>query len=116
MKEKGLTSYSLILMIVAMFQSIKYQLKIPTDDLGERFSSLGDILMCFFNVYGNQIDLDNCDLYPCLPGEQPSNPYKIRNDTQTAAKGDIGFRIYDPEKKQLLIQNIRWSDLLRVPC
>lgn len=109
-ETRGLSSYGLILMVVAMFQSIKFQLKIATEDIGERFSSLGDILMCFCNVYGNQVDLDTCDLYPGLPGEPNANPYKIRQ----AAAPDQGFRIYDPEKKQLLIQQVRWSVLLKV--
>ena len=105
MTQEGLSSYALILMIVALFQSMKYQLKIPKVDIDERFDNLGTLLISFFNIYGNQIDIERCDISPSMPNLDVGNPFNERIHDYTIYPQQLGLRIFDPEKKNLVVHH-----------
>lgn len=100
-------------MIVALFQSMKYQLKIPEQDVNKKFGNLGTLLMSFFNIYGNQIDIDRCDIHPTLPDAEIQNPYNERMyDPMNYPPIQPGLRVFDPER-QTLVQHYKKSGKMK---
>lgn len=105
-------------MIVALFQSMKYQLKISDVDIDKRFDNLGNLVISFFNIYGNQIDIDKCDLSPFMPAsEEIASPFQERsydpNMMYHQPNQFLGLRIYDPEKKAVLVQHYKKSGKMK---
>lgn len=104
-------------MIVALFQSMKYQLKISDVDIDKRFDNLGNLVISFFNIYGNQIDIDKCDLTPYLPNtEEIGSPFQERSYDPTMLYHQpnqlLGLRIFDPEKK-IVVQHYKKSSKMK---
>lgn len=112
-RDEGLFSYTLILMIVALFQSMKYQLKIPETDIVQKFDSFGTLLISFFNIYGNQIDINQCDICPSMPNEELVNPFNERVYDPMFAQQPSGLRVYDPDNKKLLVQHYKKSGKMK---
>jgi hypothetical protein len=111
--KEGLGSYTLILMIVALFQSMRYQLKIADADINQRFDNMGALLMSFFNIYGNQIDIDRCDISPSMPNAEMANPFNERIPDMHYAPA-LGLRVFDPETKQCVQMYMMSSKLKRI--
>jgi hypothetical protein len=111
--QEGLFSYTLILMIVALFQSMKYQLKIPDTDIVQKFDSFGTLLISFFNIYGNQIDINQCDICPSMPNAEIVNPFNERVYDPLYIQQQAGLRVFDPEKKVLVIQHYKKSGKMK---
>jgi hypothetical protein len=102
-------------MIVALFQSMKYQLKIPDTDIDQKFDNLGTLLISFFNIYGNQIDIDRCDINPSLPNVQDmGNPFNERVYEQIMYPNHMGLRVFDPERKTLVQHYKRSGKMKRI--
>lgn len=99
-------------MIVALFQSMKYQLNILEVDINNRFDSLGILLISFFNIYGNQIDIDRCDITPSMPSTEASNPFNERYNEMQLYQ-NFGLRVFDPEQKQTIVQYYKKSGKMK---
>lgn len=67
----GLSSYGIILLIVCMLQSMS----IRGQDISVKSPNLGMLLLSFFNLYGNHIDFQLCDLYPSPPNGEVVFPF-----------------------------------------
>lgn len=95
-------------MIVALFQSMKYQLNIPEVDINTRFPSIGTLLVSFFNIYGNQLAIESCDITPFLPTDEINNhPFNIRRMDPS------GLRIISPHHKDQIVQSYKKSIKLK---
>lgn len=100
-------------MIVALFQSMKYQLKISEADIDQRFDNLGTLLISFFNIYGNQIDIDRCDINPFLPNStEIGNPFNERVFDPMMFPPALGLRVFDPDRK-MLVQHYKKSGKMK---
>lgn len=109
---EGLTSISIVLMIVSLFQSLKYQMKIPEVDINQRFDNLGALLLSFLNVYGQQIDIDRTDIFPNMPTTEVSNPFTERVYDYMCPP-QRGLRIFDPKNKLKVLQHFGRSSKLK---
>lgn len=112
--DSALGSYSLILMIVSLFQSMRYQLKIPEMDITQKFDNMGTLLISFFNIYGNQIELDRCEVTPSLPTSELANPFSERTSENMYHHTLTGLRIFDPQTKKLVQSYKKSSKLKRI--
>uniref|UniRef100_M4C675 Uncharacterized protein n=1 Tax=Hyaloperonospora arabidopsidis (strain Emoy2) TaxID=559515 RepID=M4C675_HYAAE len=101
-------------MIVSLFQSMRYQLKITEVDITQKFDNTGTLLISFFNIYGNQIELDRCEIMPSLPTAEVSNPFSERTSDNMFHPTITGLRIFDPQTKKLVQSYKKSAKLKRI--
>lgn len=69
--NQGLTSYSIMLMIVALFQSMEHD----KEDVSQNSPYLGTYFAGFLNTYGNKLQLPQIEICPNPPDLMTNQPY-----------------------------------------
>lgn len=88
--EGGLSSYGVILMIVAFLQYLEFKVQ-----FGSQHFSLGRLLKDLLKFYGGEFDYRNCMILPGLPDDRKI-PFVYKQANHFPGFGQEGLTILDP--------------------